>query len=168
MTNHPLSNSAFDDGAFPRRRSEPWRVLVSFAAQRERSSRNAASVTPADDSSTGEMKREMNRLAPLVEPQDMLLCGATDARATMHHVEAGGLSGAVIYAGPRREELDLLAMIRAVDETLPCWLVTARPTRQVLEAALALRVASVFAAPLDPDIFVTALRRTLSGPPSKN
>ena len=111
MTNHPLI-----DDSLTGEHGQPLRVLFSFAGRwcgtDGRLDSPFVRNFPVD--------RELSRLAASVEPGDMQLCRAADAQETLNRVEAGGLSGAVVYAGPRREGLELLSLIRAIDDVLPC------------------------------------------------
>jgi hypothetical protein len=112
----------------------------------------------------------LGHLASSITMTDFCIRRTHTRSETISLVEAGGLSGAVIWnSGQQRDALSLLTTIRSIDQVLPCWLVTPRATRQTLEAALALRVASVFTQPLEPKRLVSALRRVLmSGPSGSN
>ena len=80
----------------------------------------------------------------------------------MCRVERGGWGGAVVIAGGRQSEgLSVLRAIRSIDRDLPCWLVTDDARRATLEAALALRVMSVFTHPVRVQDLTLALTKLL-------
>ena len=79
---------------------------------------------------------------------------------TIARVEKGGLSAAVLIADQCDiDGLSLVQIIRSIDTQLPCWLVTASPTRQTLQQALTLRVTSVISQPAEMAGLVIALQR---------
>jgi len=108
-------------------------------------------------------------VASSLESVRLTVCRTHTGQDTIARVERGGLSAAVVCGDASRiDGLSVLRIIRSIDNVLPCWLVTTRPSRQVLEAALALRVTSVIACPFEEQDLLGALRRVLSDPISDN
>ncbi|MFQ5462169.1 MAG: hypothetical protein ACE5E5_06025 [Phycisphaerae bacterium] len=104
-----------------------------------------------------------------LESVRLTVCRTHTGKDTIARVEQGGLSAAVVCGDDvGMDGLSVLRIIRSIDDVLPCWLVTTRPSRQVLEAALALRVTSVITHPLDEEDLLGALRRVLMDPINDN
>ena len=97
-----------------------------------------------------------------LRPAGLTVFRARTGGETIRRVELGGLAAAVLITDRRWiDGLSLLSIIRSVDTELPCWLVTENPTRQTLQTALSLRVASVLAYPKAASELILGLRRFL-------
>lgn len=98
------------------------------------------------------------------EPSGLVVCPVRSAPETIRCVEEGGLSAAVVVEDQRAiDGLSLLRIIRSIDCSLPCWLLTQDVRRTTLEAALALQVTSVLTATIDPGQLAATLFRQLTG-----
>lgn len=80
-------------------------------------------------------------------------------------VERGGLAAA-LFVDDRTagEGLSLLRIIRSIDRDLPCWFITPMASRQILEAALSLRVISVMTYPVEVTEITLGLRKVFGVP----
>lgn len=106
--------------------------------------------------------RWLNEVDTGLRPTGLRVCRVHTRAETICRVEHGGLAGAVVIADGRQiEGLSLLRTIRSIDRDLPCWLVTDDTRRATLEAALALRVMSVFTHPVRVEDLTLALTRLL-------
>jgi len=96
----------------------------------------------------------------VLRPSGWLVHRTHTGAETIARVEEGGLSAAVLIADQAQiDGMSLLRIIRSIDGRLPCWLVVASPTRQVLEQALTLRAMSVISRPAEMDELVVALQK---------
>ncbi len=106
--------------------------------------------------------RWLNDVDTGLRPTGLRVCRVHTRAETICRVEHGGLAGAVVIADGRQiEGLSLLRTIRSIDRDLPCWLVTDDARRATLEAALALRVMSVFTHPVRVEDLTLALTKLL-------
>lgn len=106
--------------------------------------------------------RWLNEVDTGLRPTGLRVCRVHTRAETICRVEHGGLAGAVVIADGRQiEGLSLLRTIRSIDRDLPCWLVTDDTRRATLEAALALRVMSVFTHPVRVQDLTLALTKLL-------
>ncbi len=94
----------------------------------------------------------------VIAPAGLEVRRASFGSSTLERIRAGGLVAAIIVAdeGPT-DALSQLRTIRSIDGALPCWLVTDRAPRQVLQIALSLSVSSIIPQPVD----VAGLSRSL-------
>jgi len=128
------------------------------------SGRHQPSVLIGHDAGTEDMwaSRLRERLGPVgVEVRD-----ASTSREVLRVIEMGLVHVALLADAPRLDGLAALRMIRSIDSTLPCVLITAGPDRRWLERALALRADSVFSPPIDLELMcrlVTRLLRSRGG-----
>lgn len=96
-------------------------------------------------------------------------CHAHTRAATLERVELGGLSAAVLVDDrPRIDGLSVVRAIRAIDEALPCWLLTAHTSRRLLAAALELSVCGVMESMADAADLSHRLARYLDDPLRRN
>ena len=99
-------------------------------------------------------------VADALAPAGVVCCRAHTAGDTIRRVERGGLGAAVVCGDdPQIGGLSTMRVIRSIDTDLPCWWVTAAPTRQTLQVALSLSVTSVITHPDRVDALTLALRR---------
>ncbi|MBI1826493.1 MAG: hypothetical protein HY287_08180 [Planctomycetes bacterium] len=98
-------------------------------------------------------------------PVGLEVCRTRSGSDAIDRIEQGGLAGAVLVADDHEiQGLSLVRIIRSIDAVLPCWLVTDAASRATLEAALALRVASVITRPSGPEDIRLPVDRVLHRP----
>ncbi len=106
------------------------------------------------------------------QPVGVVVCRACSSEEAVRNIELGGLSAAVLMEdSDEHGEIDvfsLLRIIRSIDESLPCWLVTRITTRRALERALELRVQSLIQYPSGVGDLIAGLRKHLSDPALEN
>jgi len=89
-------------------------------------------------------------LTERLRPRGIEVRRAFDGPQSIRIVETGTIDLAVLSADlPRMDGLSVLRIIRSIDEALPCVFVAAKPTRRLLEQALALHAFTVLSAPVD-------------------
>ncbi len=104
----------------------------------------------------------LDEVETFLRPSGLRVCRVHTRAEAICRVERGGLAAAVVIGDGRHiDGLSLLRVIRSIDVDLPCWLVTDDPRRATLEAALSLRVMSVFAHPVEVGDLTSALERLL-------
>jgi len=107
----------------------------------------------------------MGTIAAEMPPIDFRWCRMPTGPDVVKRVELGGLSAALLVTEQAvAEGLSLLRIIRSIDRHLPCWFITPIASRQILEAALALRVTSVMTYPVEVNELTLGLRKALCSP----
>jgi DNA-binding NarL/FixJ family response regulator len=96
-----------------------------------------------------------------LDPAGVQVRHACTSEQVLRVVETGVVHVALIADAPRLDGLAALRMIRSIDSTLPCVLITVGPDRRWLERALALRADSVFSPPIDLESMCRLVARLL-------
>lgn len=111
----------------------------------------------------------MDPVAAEMPPINFRWCRMPTGPDVVKRVERGGLSAALLVTDHAvGEGLSLLRIIRSIDRHLPCWFITPIASRQILEAALALRVTSVMTYPVEVTELTLGLRKALCFPAQGN
>lgn len=102
-----------------------------------------------------------SRLRAQLGPVGVEVRGASTSGEVLRVIEMGVVQVALLADAPRLDGLAALRMIRSIDSTLPCVLITAEPDRWWLERALALRADSVFSPPINLELMCRLVMRLL-------
>ncbi len=102
-------------------------------------------------------------LDTVLSPGSLALCPAYTAPDTIRRVEQGGIAAALLVADDEAiDPLSLLRIIRSIDASLPCCLVTTDATRSTLQNAFFLNAMSVVTHAASVDEMTLVLRRLVT------